>query len=85
MTAAPMPRLRSPISEWAIKIQLQGGYHNLALFFDRVSRFRRIINIDELKISPLKGRGGTRDRTISASFTAKTYLSKERKSLEEDE
>ncbi len=63
-------------SEWPIKIQLQGGYHNLALFFDRISRFRRIINIDDLRISPARGRG-TR-YTISADFTAKTFLSKEK-------
>lgn len=62
-------------SEWAINIQLQGGYHNLALFFDRIGRYRRIINIDNLRISPASSRD---DRyTINATFTAKTYLSKE--------
>jgi len=62
-------------SEWAINIQLQGGYHNLALFFDRISRFRRIINIDNLQITPAHGDQGR--YTIGASFTAKTFLSKE--------
>ncbi len=71
-------------AEWAIKIELQGGYHNLALFFDRISRFRRIINIDDLKIAPHRGRGGG-NYTISASFTAKTFLSKEPEEEEEEE
>ena len=63
-------------SEWAIKIQLQGGYHNLALFFDRISRFRRIINIGDLRISPVNARGGS-SYTISATFSFITFPSKE--------
>ena len=43
-------------------------------------RFRRIINIDDLRISPGRAEG----YTISASFTAKTFLSKEPE-LEEEE
>ncbi len=38
-------------SEWPITIRLDGSYHNLALFFDRVSRFSRIINIENLKVA----------------------------------
>ena len=38
-------------SEWPIDIQLEGTYHNLALFFDRMSRFSRIINVEDMKIS----------------------------------
>lgn len=33
-------------SEWPIEVALQGTYHNLALFFDRMSRFSRIINVE---------------------------------------
>src|SRR5205085_4112082 len=41
-------------SEWPIQIQLQGTYHNLALFFDRVGRFSRIINVDDLNINAIE-------------------------------
>src|SRR6185295_11739924 len=44
-------------SEWAISINLEGGYHNLALFFDRISRFSRIINIEDLNITALPPKG----------------------------
>lgn len=65
-------------SEWPIRIQLEGTYHNLALFFDRMSRFSRIINIDSLRVVALK-QGGPRSgpqspHTIDAQFTAKTFL-----------
>jgi len=61
-------------SEWPIKIDLTGDYHNLALFFDRISRFSRIINIENLNVGARPGAGG---QTISANFTAKTFIYKE--------
>ena len=63
-------------SEWPIQIALNGNYHNLALFFDRIGRFSRIINVDNLGISavdPTRFAG----HTISAAFTAKTFVYRE--------
>ncbi len=62
-------------SEWPIGIQLAGSYHNLALFFDRIGRFSRIINIENLSIGATRPQTPT--RTIFASFTAKTFIYKE--------
>jgi len=77
------PRGEQPVSdfysEWAIDIQLEAGYHNLALLFDRISRFSRIINVENLRISPLP-RG---HHTIRANFTAKTFLYNEPETEEE--
>ncbi len=61
-------------SEWAIQIELEGSYHNLALFFDRVSRFSRIMNVEDLRISPHKGKDN-QHHTIKARFMFKTFLS----------
>jgi type IV pilus assembly protein PilO len=61
-------------SEWPITINLQGTYHNLALLFDRVSRFSRIINIENLKIDAARNPGR---HSLSASFRAKTFIYKE--------
>jgi Tfp pilus assembly protein PilO len=58
-------------SEWPIDIQLEGTYHNLALFFDRMSRFSRIINVEEMKINGINDPGG---KSIAANFTAKTFI-----------
>lgn len=66
-------------SEWPIAIDLAGNYHNLALFFDRISRLSRIINIENLTIQAAK-RG---DDTITANFTAKTFVYKEPESDED--
>jgi type IV pilus assembly protein PilO len=37
-------------AEWPINLELDGTYHNLGLFFDRVSKFSRIINVNGVKI-----------------------------------
>src|SRR6476620_1213301 len=58
-------------SEWPIDINLEGTYHNLALFFDRMSRFSRIINVEEMKMHSINDPTG---KSIEASFTAKTFI-----------
>jgi len=72
-------------SEWPIKVDLDGSYHNLALFFDRISRFSRIINVENLEIRALpqakvvnpKAPDAANPHTINAKFTAKTFVYKE--------
>ena len=68
-------RDRDFYSEWPITINLQGTYHNLAMLFDRVSRFSRIINVEGLKISASRNAGGR--HSLSASFRAKTFIYKD--------
>ena len=61
--------------EWPIRVGLDGTYHELGLFFDRLSRFSRIINVTELTINPIrKAEGGF---TIHAEFVQRTYIYKE--------
>jgi type IV pilus assembly protein PilO len=63
-------------AEWPIDIQLEGTYHNLALFFDRMSRFSRIINVEDMKINGINDPTG---KSIAANFTAKTFIYTEEK------
>lgn len=67
------PRTPSPRDfyfEWPIQIRLNGTYHNLALFFDRIKRFSRIINIEDLRIRALP----QGHHSISAQFVMKTFM-----------
>jgi len=59
-------------SEWPIPMEIRGSYHNLALFFDRLSKFARIFNVDIFTIKALGTQ--TDELTISSTFTAKTYI-----------
>ena len=63
-------------SEWPIQITLQGTYHNLASFFDRIGRFSRIINVDDLNVSAIDP-NANQGHSISATFTAKTFVYRE--------
>lgn len=58
-------------AEWPIDIQVEGTYHNLALFFDRMSRFSRIVNVEDLKVNTL---GDVPGKSIASQFVAKTFI-----------
>ena len=57
--------------EFPIEMQVEGRYHDLGIFLDRVSKYSRIINVDNLRISAAKQERG---RTIEASLTATTFV-----------
>ena len=56
--------------EYPIEMQVVTRYHDLGVFLDRVSKYSRIINVDNLKINQARDR----DKTIRASFTATTFV-----------
>jgi type IV pilus assembly protein PilO len=69
---APRGEIRKEFyAEWPIPIEVTGNYHNLATFFDRLSNFARIFNVEDFSIRSLPSQ--TDAATISSSFTAKTY------------
>jgi type IV pilus assembly protein PilO len=63
--------------EWPIRVGLDGTYHELGLFFDRLSKFARIINVTELTINPMKQSQNNEGFTIKADFVQRTYIYKE--------
>jgi type IV pilus assembly protein PilO len=59
-------------AEWPITLELDGTYHNLAIFFDRVGKFTRIVNISGLDV---KGRERSEaNNTIIATCVATTFV-----------
>ncbi len=58
--------------EWPIQIRLIGQYHNLAVFFDKIRRYPRIFNIENLTINATKQADS--QHTLETSFTAKTFV-----------
>jgi type IV pilus assembly protein PilO len=72
-TFTPAPVVNKDFyQEWPIKVEVQGTFHNLALFFDRVSRLSRLVNVGDLKIAALRDQTGS--TTISAGCTATTFV-----------
>lgn len=60
-----------PYAEWPISISVDGRYHNLAILFNRLSNFSRIMNVEQINITALQQQ---QERTISTDFTAKTFV-----------
>ncbi len=63
--------LKDFYAEIPVRIEVTGGYHNLAMFFDKVAKLSRIVNLTNLSVkqgSAKKGQG-----TLRASCVATTY------------
>ncbi len=55
-------------AEIPVSISVTGKYHNVAIFFDKVARLSRIVNIKNINMTPLK------EGELSTTCTAVTYM-----------
>ena len=76
----PKPKVHSSglYQEIPITLELSGGYHDLALFFDRVSKLTRIVNMLNLRLgsASMNKAGGME---IKINCTAMTFAAVEKK------
>lgn len=65
----PQPVTRKDLhAEWPIGIQVEGTYHDLGAFLERVSRFPRIINVGNIQVA-------TRDdQAAGSTITATAFV-----------
>jgi len=63
---------RDFFEEWPIMLSMEGSYDNLGTFFEKVSRFTRIINVDNIAIK--RAEVQARNLTLSATCTATTFV-----------
>jgi type IV pilus assembly protein PilO len=65
----PKPEVRKEFyAEIPVAMQVKGGYHDLAIFFDKVARLSRIVNIRNIKMGREKD-----SMDLNTSCTAVTY------------
>lgn len=76
---SPPPSGGEPYAEWPISVSVDGRYHNLAILFNRLSNFSRIMNVEQITMSALPNQT---ERTITADFVAKTFVYIEPKQAE---
>ena len=69
----PQPPKSQPLyAELPFKLQAEGTYHDLGVFFDRISKFHRIINVSDISI---KARPQPQpNATITAEMIATTFV-----------
>lgn len=71
----PHPEVKKGFySEVPIEIQVVGTYHQVALFFDKVSKMPRIVNIRNINMSSPKESGGKILLTTSCSAVTFRFL-----------
>lgn len=59
--------------DWPILISLEGNYNALGDFFGRIGAFTRIINVENIHVKSI-AEHPTRQRTLSATCTATTFV-----------
>jgi len=65
---------RNFYAEIPLKLEVTGPYHNVATFFDQVSRLSRIVNIGDVKMTEMKAAKTQADSVIlKTGCTATTY------------
>jgi type IV pilus assembly protein PilO len=57
--------------EWPIGLELEGAYHDVGDFLERISKFPRIINVGEIH---MKAREAATGPTVTAELTATTFV-----------
>lgn len=71
-------------AELPVKIAVNGGYHETVLFFERVAKLPRIVNIGDISIKNGKDQGaGKSQPLLNTSCLIKTYVFVEKPSEEE--
>jgi type IV pilus assembly protein PilO len=69
------PRQQPLYLEVPYSLIADGNYNNLALFFDRVAKFQRIINVGDISIAAKPRQDA--NSTITATLTATTFVLQE--------
>ncbi len=68
---SPTPIVKQELySQQSYGMQVGGGYHDLALFFDKIAHMRRIVNVTNLEMTGASGKG----YTVTATFNALVYM-----------
>src|SRR5215475_2372883 len=68
-------------AEWPINLELEGNYHNLAAFFDRLGKFTRIVNVSALEVKSRENKAQP-GVTIDAKCVATTYVLLDKAAIE---
>ena len=64
-------QLHDLYTEVPVQMSVRGGYHAIALFFDRVRRLDRIVNVADVSLQEPRLAGN--QMAVNASFSATTY------------
>lgn len=67
----PVERAQEIYIQHQLAIEVEGTYHNLAIFFDQLSKIKKIFNVTSLTIQPITKKNV--EYTIKANFQVSTF------------
>jgi len=68
-------------SQVPVELKFEGGFHNVCMFFDTVSKLSRIVNIDNITISSPKPKNGYVVVTTRCTATTFKYVGEANKNV----
>jgi type IV pilus assembly protein PilO len=72
-------------AEVPVQLELGGSYHEVAMYFDRLSKLSRIVNVQDIEINDPKERNGKVALTVTGTLVTFRFLTEEeRKKAAED-
>jgi len=81
----PMPEVnRDFYAEIPVEIKVKGSYHDIAIFFDRVGKLPRIVNISGVNLEGAKEVSGRTEIITSCTATTFKFIEKEAADLAKD-
>ena len=69
--------VREYVAEVPVALEVQGSYHEVAMFFDRLSKMNRIVYIEDIEMGKPEERGGKVYLTVSGNAVTFRFLSDE--------
>jgi type IV pilus assembly protein PilO len=74
-------KIKDFYSEYPIDIRVMGGYHNVGIFLDHISKMERIVNVGDVRLTAIAGAPGGGQLTVKpkpgtsllAEFRVSTY------------
>ncbi len=73
----PLPEVQEGFyAQVPVKIEVAGSYHEIAMFFDRIGKLSRIVNVNNIKMSNPTERGGKIILKVSGKATTYRFVDK---------
>lgn len=74
----PLPEVMSEYyAEVPVQIVMDGGYHEVGVFFDKVSKMNRIVSVTDIVLSDAKSSGNETVLTVTGKVVTYRFLSAE--------
>ena len=81
----PLPEvMREYVAEVPVALEVSGSFHEVAMFFDRLSDMNRIVFVKDIQMGTPEERGGKVYLTVTGNAVTFRFLTEEEKAKQDD-